>query len=232
MNETRPNTMRPVSRGRALPVPAGWLLAAAVAVFGCRTVSIDLGSNDAGARDADARDAGARDAGGGGGAGGSGSGPAITWTCASPSDDSAPLDPCASTCAEGLGAPYAFSLAADLVAQLYGPWQTCAGGGALPWAPDVMGIDFQPGCTVFLLHDAPDGGAFVRGITPDDQGSFDVLETDQAVLAGRLLRLNLPTWSRIVQITTSRCPHILRFELDGGNAVDFAAVPTPYPPAR
>ncbi len=139
---------RKSARGSA----AGWHLAGAAALLlGCQTVTVDLGSNE-------------RDAGSGGGGSSaplpvSGLVPVTTSDCPSVTEAEVAQIygyPCVTTCAAALGTPRAVASSTTLEALVSGQWRTCA--GATPWAADVVGIEFQAGCTIFLLHDAPDAG--------------------------------------------------------------------------
>jgi hypothetical protein len=137
-------------------------------------------------------------------------------------------DPCASICAEAFGTPRVVKSSAELVAVTSGQWQTCA--GEVPWAAAVVGIEFQAGCTLFLLHDAPDGGGVVRGIEPSDQGTYNVLETTLNGSVTRTVEMLFPTSTWTVAVTTSDCPHRMRLAgVDGGEG-DFVGIPSARPP--
>jgi len=107
---------------------------------------------------------------------------------------------------------------------LYG--QPCAStcAGEVPWPAGVVGLEFQNGCTLFLLHDAPDGGV-ARGVLPEDQGTFNVIETTLGgSVTARAIELYFPTWSWRVSVTTSDCRHRMRLVGSHGGATDFAAI--------
>ncbi len=142
---------------------------------------------------------------------------------------------CASLCAQGAGAPRAIGSAAELFAVLAGRWQTC--GGAAPWPSDIVGIEFQNGCTLFLLRAAPGGGT-VRGVDPDDQGTFNIVETTTGTTVSRSLELFFPSFTWAVDVTTSDCPHHLELRslaptgpLDAGT-VELEAIASTTPPLQ
>ncbi len=195
-------------------IHARCLLLAAGLTLGCQFDPIDLGSNH--------RDAGTLpDA-----------GPVTTSDC--PTVSEAELTalagtPCDSTCATTGGTPRIVTSSAELLAVTDGRWQTC--GGAVPWAADVIGIEFQAGCTLFLLHDVPDAGV-ARGVEPDDQGTFNVITTTSGETTTRSLQLFFPTWSWHVGVTTSDCPHRMRWSAAGGGEVDFVGIPSTSPPIQ
>jgi hypothetical protein len=178
---------------------------ASLAALGCQVSVVDLGSN--------------RPAGTGGAPG-----PVTTMDC--PYTDEAEINalygqPCASTCADDAGPPRVVHSSVELVAVTAGRWLTCA--GQAPWAADVIGIELQAGCTLFLLHDAPDGGV-VRGITPSDQGTYNVVETTFEGATTRVLQLYFPDFTWRVTVTTSDCPHRMRFVGPDGGEIDFVAI--------
>lgn len=111
---------------------------------------------------------------------------------------------------------------AELVGVTATQWRTCS--GEVPWSADVVGLEFQNGCTIFLLHDAPDGGV-ARGVLPQDQGNFNVIETTQGGSVTREIKLYFPTWTWRAAVTTSDCPQRMRFEgSPGERSADFAAI--------
>ena len=193
---------------------------ASLAMLGCQVAVVDLGSNHAPEV----------------GAGGGDAGPVTTSNCPYVTEAEVQAlygDPCNSTCAEGAGTPRAVMSSAELVAVISGQWRTC--GGELPWDSDagsgVVGIEFQAGCTIFLLHDAPDGGV-VRGIQPSDQGTYNVLETIQGSSITRRVELFFPGVAWTVAATTSDCPHRMALAaLDGGGG-DFVGIPSGLPPTN
>jgi len=136
---------------------------------------------------------------------------------------------CTGACNDAFGPPRAVESSAELIAVTAGRWETCAGG--VPWAADVIGIEFQAGCTLFLLHDAPDGGS-VRGVTPDDQGTFNVIETSAGLSVTRAVEMYFPTWTARSRVTTSDCPHRMRLDVTDGGVTEFAAIPSKAPPLQ
>jgi hypothetical protein len=180
-------------------------LLAAGALLGCQFAPVDLGSTDAGRPDAS---------------------PAVTSDCPTVSEAEISAlygSPCASTCAMTAGAPRAVTSSIELVAVTAGRWQTC--GGDVPWAQDVVGIEFQAGCTLFLLHDAPDAGV-ARGVQPDEQGTFNVVTTTSGGVTSRALDLFFPAWTWRVEVTTSDCPHWMRWRRPSGAETIFVGIPS------
>lgn len=206
-------------RERGLFATATGLLTVAGAALGCQIAVIDLGST----RPLDHGDAGADAA--GTGTGGAPVGPVTTLDC--PEATEAEIQalygqPCASTCAAGEGTPRVVGSSAELIAVTATRWRTCA--GEVPWPAGVVGLEFQNGCTLFLLHDAPDGGV-ARGVLPEDQGTFNVIETTLGgSVTARAIELYFPTWSWRVSVTTSDCRHRMRLVGSHGGATDFAAI--------
>jgi hypothetical protein len=197
-----------------------WAPIALCALLGCEAAPVDLGSNAV------------ADAGGGGGAGGTAPAPVVTSDC--PSATEAELEalrgsPCDSTCAMTGGTPRDVAGAVELVAVTAGRWRTCA--GPVPWAADVVGIEMQAGCTLFLLHDAPDGGVS-RSVLPEEQGTFNVVSTTLGGATTRALDLFFPGWTWRVEVTTSDCPHRMSWTRDGGAGPAFAGIPSPSPPLQ
>ena len=195
-------------------IRAGCLLLAAGATLGCQFDPVDLGSNhpDAGAL----HDAG----------------PVTTSDCPVVTEaevEALAGSPCSSTCVMTGGTPRVVSSSAELIAVMDGRWQTCA--GAVPWAPDVVGIEFQNGCTLFLLHDVPDAG-IARGVDPDDQGQFNVLTTTWGETTTRSLELFFPTWSWHVGVTTSDCPHRMTWSVEDRGGVSFVGIPSQTSPIQ
>jgi hypothetical protein len=96
----------------------------------------------------------------------------------------------------------------------------------VPWASDVIGVEFQAGCTVFLLHEAPDGGGVVRGVMPSDQGTFNVIQTTLGSSVTRRVEIYFPaqTWS--VAVTTSDCPHKMKLVDLAGGETELAGIST------
>ncbi len=99
----------------------------------------------------------------------------------------------------------------------------------------MVGIEFQAGCTIFLLHDAPDAGTgrdagVVRGIDPSDQGTYNVIETRVGLLVSHAIEVNFPSGSWRATVTTSDCPHWMRLAPEGGPVLDLAAIPSSHPP--
>jgi hypothetical protein len=93
-------------------------------------------------------------------------------------------------------------------------------------------VQFQAGCTVFLLHEAAGDAGVVEGVTPGDQGTFNVLETTEGAKVTRALEPFFPSWTWTVSVVTSDCPHGMTFtEADGGKAV-FSAFTTKTPPLQ
>jgi hypothetical protein len=199
-----------VIRSAILPFAAGALL-------GCQFDPVDLGSNDAGLPDAGLPDVG----------------PGTTSDCPAVTEAEVQAlygDPCASTCAMTGGAPRVVTSSVELVAVMAGRWQTCA--GAVPWPADVVGIEFQAGCTLFLLNDVPDGG-LARSVSPGEQGTFNVVTTTAA--GGGVTRavdLFFPTWTWRVDVSTSDCPHRMRWSRPGGGETDFVGVTSTSPPLQ
>jgi hypothetical protein len=181
-------------------------------LLGCQFALVDLGSNDAGIPDA---------------------GPIITSDCLTVSEAEINAlygSPCASTCAMTGGAPRVVTSSAELIAVTAGRWLTC--GGEVPWAADVVGIEFQVGCTLFLLHDAPDSGV-ARAVLPDEQGTFNVVTTTSGGVTSRALDLFFPTWTWRVQVTTSDCPHRMRWSHEGADAeTDFVSITSGSSPGQ
>ena len=214
MDERRRGARRWWARG-------GASVAAALAL-GCGTVTVDLGSNyiDAGT------DTGTGSTGGGGGAS-----PVATATCLPLTDlqlDKDASPPCPATCADAFGEAHVVSSGGDLEAWITGRWLTCS--GAPPWdvADDgAVGLEFQAGCTLFVLYDGGDAG-ILRG---NEQGTYDVVETPSGAAVTRSLALHFVetgTWS--VTPTMSDCPYRLRLVPEGGPELDFAGITdTPNP---
>jgi hypothetical protein len=206
-----PTSLRP---HRALAL----LAIVAAATIGCEVAVVDLGSNhpDAGGAGGD----GGLDAGTGGS-----TGPVTTSDCPGVTEAEQQVlygHPCGgSTCADAMGAARVIGSAAELASVLETQWRTCAGD--VPWPAGVVGLEFQPGCTIFLLHDAPDGGV-ARGVLPEDQGNFNVVETKLGDAVTRTLALYFPTFTWEVAATTSDCPHRLLLTGAHGSTVGFAAV--------
>jgi hypothetical protein len=187
------------------------LLLAAGATLGCQFDPVDLGSNhpDAGAP----HDAG----------------PVTTSGCPYVSEaeiEALAGTSCDSTCAGTGGTPRVATSSDELIAATAGRWQTC--GGAVPWPPDIVGIEFQNGCTLFLLHDVPDAGV-ARGADPDDQGTFNVITTTSGATTTRSLQLFFPTWTWQVGVTTSDCPHRMVWSTQRGGEVSFVGIPSSSP---
>jgi hypothetical protein len=143
---------------------------------------------------------------------------------------------CASVCAEGAGAARSVGSAAELFAVIAGRWQTC--GGDVPWASSVVGVEFQNGCTLFLLHASPDGGT-VRGVDPSDQGTFNIVEATTGTRVARSLELFFPSLTWSVDVTTSDCPHHMELRPRGGDAgapdggaVELTAISSTTPPLQ
>jgi hypothetical protein len=182
------------------------LLLAASVLLGCQFTAVNLGSNDAGSTDAS---------------------PVVTSDC--PTVSEAEINalygsPCAATCTMTGGAPRVVTSSTELVAVTAGRWLTC--GGDVPWAQDIVGIDFQPGCTLFLLHDPPDGGV-ARGVLPDEQGTFNVVTTTSGGVTSRALDLFFPAWTWRVEVTTSDCPHRMHWQRQrAGTETDFVGIPS------
>lgn len=218
--EARTRKPRPASRETALPSAFGCGLAVASTLLGCQVAVVDLGRTSV--------DAGAE----------AGTGtpialePLSTQDCPTVSELEVSKfygKPCDSTCADGNGPPRDIASPAELVGVTSARWRTCAGD--VPWAADVVGIEFQPGCTLFLLHDTPDGGT-VRGTMPADQGQFNVIEPWSGTSVARPIELYFPhstynNWR--VSVTTSDCPHRMRFEGADGGAIDFTGIPSAGP---
>jgi hypothetical protein len=182
-----------------------WLPHAAGPLLGCQFAPIDLGSTDAGSADAN---------------------PVVTSDC--PTVSEAEINalygsPCATTCSTTTGAPRVVGGSIELVAVTAGRWLTCAGD--VPWAQDVVGVEFQAGCTLFLLHAAPDAGV-ARGVMPDEQGTFNVVTTTTSGgVTSLALDLFFPAWSWRVEVTTSDCPHWMRWRREG-TETDFVGIPS------
>ncbi|MEP7122365.1 MAG: hypothetical protein ABJE95_15695 [Byssovorax sp.] len=210
MSSPRPRTA-PL-RTRPLLAAALGLLAATTTMLGCQIAVVDLGSNHAiSGADAGADADGASD-------------PVITSDCPSVTEAQIATfygHPCDSTCSNAIGPARVVGSAAELVAVTSTQWRTCA--GEVPWPADVVGLEFQPGCTIFLLHDAPDGGV-ARGVLPDDQGNFNVIETTSNGSVTREIELYFPTWTWRASVTSSDCPHRMTFEGSPGKSADFAAI--------
>ncbi len=161
---------------------------------------------------------------------GSDAGPVTTSNCPYPGEAEVQAlygHPCDSTCADAFGAPRMVASSAELVAVTSGQWQTCA--GEVPWAASVIGIEFQAGCTLFLLHDAPDGGV-VRGVDPSDQGTYNVLETTLNGAVTRSIELFFPGYTWRVNVKTSDCPHRMVLTGADGGAAQFVGIPSAAPP--
>lgn len=208
---------------RALLAAMSGLVTVVGGALGCQVAVVDLGSTHA------------PDGGGTGGAGGSpgagsvgSGGPVTTSDCPQTTEAQVQAlygQPCASTCADGEGPPRVVGSSVELVAVTATRWRTCA--GEVPWPADVVGIEFQNGCTLFLLHDAPDGGV-ARGVLPEDQGTFNVLETNAGGAVTRALDLYFPTWTWRVSVSTSDCPHRMRLTGAKG-AADFTGIQSASP---
>lgn len=187
----------------------GWKVMpiASLAMLGCQVAVVDLGSNHA------------PDAGGAGDAG-----PVTTSDCPYVSEAEIQAlygHPCTSTCADGEGPTRVVTTSVELVAVTAGRWIACT--GQPPWAADVVGIEFQAGCTLFLLHDAPDGGV-ARGIDPSEQGTYNVLTTTAGGAVTREIELFFPSWTWRVTATTSDCPHSMRLVGPDGGAASFVGI--------
>ncbi len=117
----------------------------------------------------------------------------------------------------------------ELVAVTAGRWRTCA--GSLPWAADVSGNEFQAACNIFLLDEAPDAWV-ARGVLPEEQGTFNVVSTTAGDVTTRALDLFFPTWTLRVGLTTSDCPHAMRWSQKGGDDPDFVGIPSSAPPLQ
>jgi hypothetical protein len=192
-------------RTRALHL-ALTLAVAALPVLGCQAVTIDLGSNHPDA-----------------GTGGEPAPSMTSATCPALSDSEGTAmegKPCPATCAEGAGTPRVVSSGAELEAIVSGRWQTCS--GTPPWDAGAVGLEFQAGCTLFVLYDAgsePDAGV-VRGVGPDDQGTYDVVETTAGASVTWSLALHFPGGTWAATVTESDCPHHLllaRGPAEGGD---------------
>jgi hypothetical protein len=186
------------------------------AVVGCPISLYEVGSNDAVVDASDAGDGG----------------PVTTSNC--PYTNEAVVQmlyghPCDSTCADAFGAPRVVGSSEELVAVTAGQWRTCA--GEVPWAADVIGIEFQAGCVLFLLHDAPDGGV-VRGGDPSDEGTYNVLETTLNGSVTRSIEMFFPNWTWTVAATTSDCPHRMRLAGTDGGTSEFVGIPSSAPPLQ
>jgi hypothetical protein len=218
MDEKRKRAPGWWSRGAALSI------AAAALALGCGTVTIDLGSNHT-------------DAGPIPGDGGGGSSPGTLATCPPLTDSDSARPPCPATCAQAFGAPQAVSSGAELEARVTGRWMTCSGtppwevareGGA-PQTSGAVGLEFQAGCTLFVLYDAGDG--VVIGGEPDDQGTYDVVETSAGGSVPLSLALHFPTGTWTATAATSDCPYQLQLAIEGASELDFASITTSYSPA-
>ena len=201
-------------RTRLLLVAFGALFSSVGAMLGCQVDVVDLGSNHAIAGNDAGADAGADGP----------TGPVITSNC--PGVTEAEIEalyghPCAATCASAAGPARVVGSADELVAVTATQWRTCS--GEVPWDSDVVGLEFQPGCTIFLLHDAPDGGV-ARSVLPSEQGNFNVIETNAGGSVTRAMELHFPTWTWHVAVTTSDCPQRMRFDGAPGSSADFAAI--------
>lgn len=188
-------------------------------VAGCEVAIVDLGSNHGGAA---GQGGSTPDAGTAGGM--ISTGPVTTEDCPALTEAQAEVfygHPCNGDCSTSFTAPRAVGSAAELVAVMQTQWRTCS--GEVPWPAGVVGLELQPGCTIFLLHEAPDGGV-ARGVLPEDQGNFNVVETTFGDAATRSLVLYFPTFTWAVSAVTSDCPHRLRFTSGDGGVTDFAAV--------
>lgn len=218
-----PRDMRQRARNHPSSSP-GWLAAIAALMPGCQVVAVDLGSNEPLiVHHESLPDAGSID---------SGSGPVVTADCPRVSQvDVEALfgHPCATTCESGEGPTRVVGSAAELFAVTATRWRTCAGD--VPWAADVVGFEVQSGCTLFLLHDAPDGDV-VRGIEVDDQGTFDVVETRDGDAVTRLLEFHFPKGTWRAAATTSDCPHHLHLDRGDAGPLDFVGIPTTSPPIK
>jgi hypothetical protein len=143
--------------------------------------------------------------------------------------------PCPATCGDAFGAVHAASSGAELEALVSGQWRTCS--GTPPWevahdgSPSAVGLEFQAGCTLFALYDAGDAGV-VRGVEPDDQGTYDVVETSSGASVTRSLALHFPSGTWTVTTTTSKCPHHLRLAREGAPELDFAGITSKPSPAE
>jgi hypothetical protein len=191
---------------------------ASLMVLGCQVAVVDLGSNHP------------VSAGGTGGA--SDAGPVTTMDC--PYTNEAEIQalyghPCTSTCADGQGPPRVVASSVELVAVTTGKWLTCT--GEVPWPNGVVGIEFQDGCTLFLLYDAAAGGV-TRGIAPTDQGTYNVVETTYEGSLTRTVELYFPTWTWRVAVTTSDCPHSMQLAGEDGGVTTFVAVTSTAPPSQ
>jgi hypothetical protein len=142
--------------------------------------------------------------------------------------------PCASTCADSMGPARVVKSSAELEAVISGRWQTCAGD--VPWTYDAgsnaVGIQFQAGCTVFLLYEAPGNTGIVEGVMPDDQGTFNVLETTDGTSVRRSIELFFPSWTWIVDVATSDCAHGMTFTGADGGTTRFSGFASSSPPLQ
>jgi hypothetical protein len=125
---------------------------------------------------------------------------------------------CESTCGDPWGDTRLMTSAKELVAVTRGSWRLCA--GVSPWPADVVGIELQAGCTVFLLHDA-DGGVS-RSIDPAEQGTFDVIESRIGTLHGYVIDIHVPSGNLRAHVTVSDCPNRLLLTPDGAVPLDFS----------
>jgi hypothetical protein len=131
---------------------------------------------------------------------------------------------CSSTCGGEPSPVRSVSSAKELVATFEGQWLLCAGSG--PWPSDVAGIEFDPGCIVFLLTE-DDNGNLVRVADVAHQATFDVLSTS----SGYVLALNLASGELDVDVVTSDCPNRLRLT-SSEVTLDFCAPANRPPPAK
>ncbi len=199
---------------RTLLGTAVGLFAALGAMLGCQVSVVDLGSNHA----VPGTDAGADTA------PDVATGPVVTSDCPGVTEAQIAAlhgQTCAATCASVEGPPRGIASAAEIIAVTATQWRTCS--GKVPWPADVVGLEFQPGCTIFLLHDAPDGGV-ARGVLPEDQGNFNVIETTLDGVVTREIELFFPKWTWRVAVSTSDCPQRMRLEGPPGSVAAFAAI--------
>ena len=189
----------------------------------CTVSTVDLGSNQADVE----RDAGTKDplpdAGD--------PGPVTTSVCPAVTEEEVEQlygFPCVSSCATGEGSARSVGSAAEQFSVMATQWQTCE--GEVPWASDVIGMEVQAGCTLFLLHRASNGDV-VRGVDSSDQGTFDIVETrlGDAVI-DRSIHLHLPSFDGVVKVVTSDCPHSMVITKLDGSLIRFAAIPSKSPP--
>jgi hypothetical protein len=124
---------------------------------------------------------------------------------------------CAGVCTDGLGAPRALASPDEVAAALAGRWTFCS---STLGPADVVGIELDPGCVVYLLR-ADASGALVRGADARYQGTFDVV-TRGASVEG--IALHLATGDLRADVSASGCLGRARLAFIDGGTLDLASL--------